>query len=115
MEEAERLCDRVAIIDHGKIIALGTQADLVHGSFGSRSELVLQCEGAEEAARWAASLGGASTGDASFRFTVTGPAAEIARIVESARGQSISVRDLTFKSPTVEAVFLHLTGRELRE
>src|SRR5436853_1382954 len=33
MEEAERLCDRVAIIDHGKIIALGTQADLVRGSF----------------------------------------------------------------------------------
>jgi ABC-2 type transport system ATP-binding protein len=121
MEEAERLCDRVAIIDHGKIIALGTQADLVRGSFGSRSELVLHCDGAESAARWAASLGGipmagaAGSTSTSFRFTVTDPALEIARILESARAQSIPVRDLTFKSPTLESVFLHLTGRELRE
>jgi ABC-2 type transport system ATP-binding protein len=124
MEEAERLCDRVAIIDHGKIIALGTQADLVRGSFGSRSELVLHCDGAiaEGATRWAASMGGVPAGgtetaspSASFRFTVTDPALEIARILESARGQSIPVRDLSFKSPTLESVFLHLTGRELRE
>jgi len=117
MEEAERLCDRVAIIDHGKIIALGRQADLVHDSFGSRSELVLHCDAAsaEGAARWAATQGGSSMGTASFRFTVTDPALEIARILESARGQSIPVRDLSFTAPTLESVFLHLTGRELRE
>ena len=117
MEEAERLCDRVAIIDHGKIIALGAQADLVHESFGSACELVLHCDaGSEEGAlRWASSQGGTTLGSGSFRFQVTDPAAEIARILESARGHSIPVRDLSFTAPTLESVFLHLTGRELRE
>jgi hypothetical protein len=59
--------------------------------------------------------GAAGSTSTSFRFTVTDPALEIARILESARAQSIPVRDLTFKSPTLESVFLHLTGRELRE
>ncbi len=113
MEEAERLCDRVAIIDHGKIIAMGTQAELVRQSFGTRSELTVFCD---DAAGWAASMGGApSAGAGSYRFTVTDPALEIARILESARGKSIAVRDLTFKAPNLESVFLHLTGRELRE
>ena len=40
MEEAERLCDRVAIVDHGKIIALGTNAELVQNAFGSRSQVL---------------------------------------------------------------------------
>src|SRR5207248_431937 len=40
MEEAERLCDRVAIIDHGRIIALGTREELVRNAFGSRSEVL---------------------------------------------------------------------------
>src|SRR3989454_7970957 len=45
MEEAERLCDRIAIIDNGKIIALGTHGELVRQSFGSTCELVLLCDG----------------------------------------------------------------------
>jgi ABC-2 type transport system ATP-binding protein len=98
MEEAERLCDRVAIIDHGKIIASGPQADLVHESFGSRGELVLHLDGGE-----------------TRKFTVTDPAIEIAKILQSAREESLPVRDLSYRAPNLESVFLHLTGRELRE
>ncbi|HXF58313.1 MAG TPA: ABC transporter ATP-binding protein [Candidatus Saccharimonadales bacterium] len=98
MEEAERLCDRVAIIDHGKIIASGPQADLVRGIFGSRGELVLHLDGGEVR-----------------KFTVTDPAVEIAQILASTRAESIPVRDLSFKAPNLESVFLQLTGRELRE
>ncbi len=116
MEEAERLCDRVAIIDHGKVIAKGTHADLVRQSFGSRCELVLQCDGesAGAHARWAESRGGTKDGD-TYRFIISDPALEIARILESARAESVLVRDLAFKTPNLESVFLHLTGRELRE
>jgi len=116
MEEAERLCDRVAIIDNGKIIASGTHADLVRQSFGSRCELVLLFDGDSAAshAKWATARGGTTDG-ASVRFTVTDPAVEIGRILEAARSESIPIRDLSFKAPNLESVFLHLTGRGLRE
>ncbi|HYQ90012.1 MAG TPA: ABC transporter ATP-binding protein, partial [Candidatus Binatia bacterium] len=116
MEEAERLCDRVAIIDNGNIIASGSHEDLVRQSFGSQCELVLHFEAdtTAEYSRWAASMGGTPQG-ASVRFTVTDPALEIARILDAARSDAIPVRDLSFKAPNLESVFLHLTGRELRE
>ena len=116
MEEAERLCDRVAIIDNGKIIALGTQAELVRQSFGTQCELWLHFDGeaAPTHAAWASARGGTRNGS-SFRFTVTDPAAEIAEILESARAESVLIRDLSFRAPNLESVFLHLTGRALRE
>jgi len=116
MEEAERLCDRVAIIDNGRIIASGTHADLVRQSFGSQCELVLHFEGDSAAAnsKWATARGGTING-ASVRFTVTDPAVEIGQILEAARSESIPIRDLSFKTPNLESVFLHLTGRGLRE
>jgi ABC-2 type transport system ATP-binding protein len=117
MEEAERLCDRVAIIDNGEIIASGTNAELVRKSFGTRCELVLHFEGETTAAlsKWAEARGGAVMNAGSFRFTVSDPASEIAEILASARSEAIPVRDLSFKAPNLESVFLHLTGRGLRE
>ena len=116
MEEAERLCDRVAIIDHGKIIASGTNAELVRESFGTRCELMLHfdSDSAPAFSSWASARGGTANGS-SFRFTVLDPAREIAEILESARAESVPIRDLSFKTPNLESVFLHLTGRALRE
>jgi ABC-2 type transport system ATP-binding protein len=116
MEEAERLCDRIAIIDHGRIVASGTHAELVRRTFGNRRELVLVCdrEPAPAQTDWARSRGGAANGS-SFRFSVSDPATEIAGILEAAREQSIPIRDLSLDSPNLESVFLHLTGRGLRE
>ena len=116
MEEAERLCDRIAIIDNGNIIALGTRGELVRQNFGSRGELVLHCDGESASAHadWATARGGAVNG-ASFRFPISDPASEIAEILQSARAEAVSVRDLSFTAPNLESVFLHLTGRGLRE
>ncbi len=117
MEEAERLCDRIAIIDNGRIIASGTQAELVRQSFGTRCELLVHCDGESTASysEWALAQGGLTVGGGSFRFTVRDPALEIAGILQSARSESIPIRDLSFKAPNLESVFLHLTGRGLRE
>ena len=116
MEEAERLCDRIAIIDYGKIIALGTHVELVRQSFGSRCELIIHCDGtpAETQTRWAKTRGGTVEGEA-LRFAVSDAAADISEILASARAESVPIRDLSFKTPNLESVFLHLTGRGLRE
>src|SRR5207245_7489937 len=75
MEEAERLCDRIAIIDHGKIIALGMHADLVRTTFGSRSQVLARYAGADERiAAWVAQRGGHAV-DGEAQFSIDHPAA----------------------------------------
>jgi len=114
MEEAERLCDRVAIVDHGRIIALGTDAELVQNAFGSRTQLVARFAGATESvADWVAQRGGHMV-DGAAQFTVEHPA-EIASLLEDSTKAGLELVDLSLHRPNLESVFLHLTGRELRD
>lgn len=116
MEEAERLCDRVAIVDRGRVIALGTRDELVNGAFGSACELsvVLGSPPSAAAASWVSSLGGQRDG-ARLQFTLVDPVREVADLLLGAREQAMDVQDLQLRRPNLESVFLHLTGRELRE
>ena len=114
MEEAERLCDRVAIVDHGRIIALGTDAELVQNAFGSRTQLVARFAGVTESvADWVAQRGGQML-DGAAQFTVEHPA-EIASLLEDSTKAGLELVDLSLHRPNLESVFLHLTGRELRD
>jgi linearmycin/streptolysin S transport system ATP-binding protein len=114
MEEAERLCDRIAIIDHGKIIALGTQADLVRTSFGSRSQVLARFAGGNErVSAWVAQRGGQSV-DGAAQFTIDHPA-EIGVLLEASAKAGLELLDVSIRKPNLESVFLHLTGRELRD
>jgi linearmycin/streptolysin S transport system ATP-binding protein len=116
MEEAERLCDRIAIIDHGKIIALGTKEELVRSTLGKGRTLSVESEGPlpEELRRRLAERG-ASLREDGVVLPVEEPAREIPEVLELFRREGTPVRDLQLKAATLEAVFLHLTGRELRE
>src|SRR5437763_9973194 len=59
MEEAERLCDRIAIIDHGRVIAAGAKEELVRNTFGSRSQVLARfAEPADRVAAWVERHGG---------------------------------------------------------
>jgi linearmycin/streptolysin S transport system ATP-binding protein len=114
MEEAERLCDRIAIVDHGRIIALNTREALVQNSFGSRSQVVARLEGsAEEVSAWVAARRGRLV-DSTAEFTIEHPA-EIAALIEGAAAAGLELVDLSLRRPNLESVFLHLTGRELRD
>jgi len=114
MEEAERLCDRIAIVDHGKIIALGTRADLVRNAFGSRSQLLARFAGAQDRiADWVAQHGGQAV-DGSSQFTIEHPT-EISGLLEASEKAGFELLDVSLRKPNLESVFLRLTGRELRD
>jgi ABC-2 type transport system ATP-binding protein len=114
MEEAERLCDRVAIVDHGRIIALGTNSELVLNAFGSRSQVLARFAGADDrVAFWVAQHRGQSV-DGTAQFTVDHPT-EIAGLLDSSVKAGLELLDVTLRKPNLESVFLHLTGRELRD
>ncbi|HUH63651.1 MAG TPA: ABC transporter ATP-binding protein [Terracidiphilus sp.] len=114
MEEAERLCDRIAIVDHGRIIALDTKEGLVRASFGQSSQVIARFGGAAEAVRaWVEGRGGRISGTIA-EFTVDRPA-EIGALLEAASAAGFELVDLTLRHPNLESVFLHLTGRELRD
>ncbi|MGB0064567.1 MAG: ABC transporter ATP-binding protein [Terracidiphilus sp.] len=114
MEEAERLCDRIAIIDHGKVIAEGAKDELVRASFGTRSHVVARFAGYMDAIRaWAARHDGHLT-DETVEFSIE-QAGEIAPLLEDATRAGLELKDVSLRKPNLESVFLHLTGRELRD
>jgi ABC-2 type transport system ATP-binding protein len=113
MEEAERLCDTIAIIDHGRIIALGSQDALVAQAFGTRSSVVMHFAPTHtDLAAWAAAHS-ATAQDSTVHCSVERPS-EIAALLDAAARDHLEVSDLTLQRPNLESVFLHLTGKELR-
>jgi ABC-2 type transport system ATP-binding protein len=91
MEEAERLCDRVAIVDRGRLLALGSVPELL-STYGARPTLVVQTD----------------RGD--VRLETADPLHELNRLAASGTVQSFHL-----ERATLEQVFLHLTGRSLRD
>ena len=114
MEEAERLCDRIAIVDHGRVIAQGTKEELIQNAFASRSEVVMRIAGGEDQiAAWVQQRGGRYVDEAA-RFTVDHPT-EITRLLDAVANSGLELVDVSLRRPTLESVFLYLTGRELRD
>ena len=114
MEEAERLCDRIAIIDHGRIIALGTKEELVHNAFASRSQVLARFAGSEDRSPHGSNAMAAASLTHLREFTIE-RSIEIGTLLESAAKDGFELEDVSLRRPNLESVFLHLTGRELRE
>ena len=117
MEEAERLCDRVAILDHGRLVALDTPTELVR-SLAAEERVIFNLDGSltptfVEAFEQAGSI--EIVGD---RVVVHGKSNEVplvSKVVNQLTGQNIQFRDLRTEQPNLEDVFLKLTGREMRD
>lgn len=118
IEEAERLCDRVAIVDAGKVIAIGTPRELQERSAG-KSTIEIVCTDdlrAREIPAWPDALQTRITGDG-HHMTVSSsrPARTLVEIVKWVDAQGIGLEDVHLARPTLEDVFIELTGRKLRE
>jgi ABC-2 type transport system ATP-binding protein len=120
MEEAAELSNRVGIIDHGELIALGTQAELTR-QVGQTETLILHIGENDDPEALAASLTGlegilqAQASD--HEISIITPQAEdvLAAVVGQANERGIKIRSIDIREPNLEAVFLHLTGRALRD
>jgi ABC-2 type transport system ATP-binding protein len=120
MEEAAELSDRVGIIDHGELIALGTQAELTK-QVGEMETLILHVgenDDPEPLATAIRTLKGVLKADVTdHTITVIVPEAEeaLAPAVTKANELGVKIHSVDMLEPNLEAVFLHLTGRALRD
>ena len=119
MDEAERLCDRLAIIDHGQVIAEGTPADLIE-RLGGHHVVEFAVSGNSDGATldiWRALPGVESVrhDDGSFSLNVRAPHLTIPALLEAVEHRGSQLLHLTTRQASLEDVFVRLTGRHLRE
>ncbi|MFC7405898.1 ABC transporter ATP-binding protein [Georgenia alba] len=118
MEEAERLCDRIAIIDSGRIQAEGTRDELVRLTGGIDHVRLTGSGDVDAAAAALGDLRAVERVDADGQvllLTVRDASSAVASLVTGATGAGMSLSDVEISRPNLESVFLHLTGKALRD
>jgi ABC-2 type transport system ATP-binding protein len=119
MEEADQFCDRLAIMDHGRILALDTPAKL-KASINADSVVTVAAEGDLDGLRNALTkdVDGVTHVDAvdgTLRLHVSGATGVVPTVVTVADRAGFTITDLSVTEPTLETVFIALTGKELRD
>ena len=119
MEEADQLCDRLAIMDHGRILALDTPSSL-KASVGADTIVTVHAHGdldqlAGLLEREVDGVTSSTRVDDTIRLHVKGASSVLPPIVTSAERGGFSVYDLSVAEPTLETVFINLTGKDLRD
>jgi ABC-2 type transport system ATP-binding protein len=115
MEEAERLCDRVAIIDHGRIVDIGAPADLVRRHCPERT-VILVTDDATATSHFQEIPQLASVSTEGVQTTIRGHGDDfVTRVIHCLAEYHIRVADFRTEVPTLEDVFLRLTGHTIRD
>ena len=117
MEEADALCGRVAIMDHGKVIALGSPSRLKNDLGGDVISVEVDggspsIESLFEGKEWVRAL---RLRDGRMDITVEGGEGRIPEVLHTLEQSGSGVRSVTLKKPTLEDVFIHHTGRAIRD
>ncbi|MFN8196523.1 MAG: ABC transporter ATP-binding protein [Nocardioidaceae bacterium] len=120
MEEAERLCRRVGIVDHGRMLACGTRRELVD-LVGQHDQVTITLSG--NAAHVAQALNAADDGvlevsatdDRTVVCMVAGASSHLPGLVNALSDAGAQVTDLRVEEPSLDSVFLHITGTALRD
>jgi ABC-2 type transport system ATP-binding protein len=112
LDEAEGLCERIVILDHGRVIAAGTLGELVEKTVGVQRRVTITLDAPLESALPGFEIDVART---LLRSQVRDVADELPSLLGVVRAAGGKVRDVDVRAPSLHAVFIHLTGRELRE
>ena len=115
LEEAERLCDRVAVMDAGRIVAEGRGEEMIQRIFGSRHEAAVESGSFGDAWRSKLRARGASVEGNVARLWLDDAETEFPALLQELRREAVPVRKMSLRPPSLESVFMHLTGRGVRE
>jgi ABC-2 type transport system ATP-binding protein len=116
IEEAERLCDRVAIVDHGKVIAQGTPRELKQASADkTRIEVRLARDSSEDTLRQLEGVSDCRSLNGAYVLHCQRPPQAIVALVKHLEAQNNELVSLEISTPSLEDVFIELTGRRLRD
>ncbi|MHB2009136.1 MAG: ATP-binding cassette domain-containing protein [Acidobacteriaceae bacterium] len=119
MDEADRLCDRIAIVDHGKLVALDTPMALKASVPGTN---VVEAQFSEESTEWPSrlqQLSGVTSVESQsagmYRLLTSNGSLTTTQLVEMATEHGGSIKSLSVQNTTLDDVFVHYTGRQLRD
>lgn len=118
MDEAERVCDKVAIVDHGKLIAFGTIAELKN-KYGKGEVIEIEYTGKFDQSKIKNSLKNINDiimfHDDKIRISGNGISSRIPEYINILKLESVNIQEIKLRQDTLEDVFINLTGRKLRE
>lgn len=103
LDEVQTRCDRIVIIDQGRVVASGTLEELISSTVGHARQLTLQLRSGPQARQ------------ATQTMELPNVARDLPQVLSHAEKKGVQIDHLTVKAPSLQDVFLHLTGKELRE